>query len=158
MNTILDFIDNSQGLKAQVNEMGRVSILQEADSKVFTFQIHEISEVLNRKDSDARPFVQINFQDARKVLLTENLIGFKPRETLGLDMSRIPRVVTTPDLVSVYEAIEDSMGSEAHDHEVEILKKVFLAILNGGESVGFDLSFEKKWLTRLLASRAKASA
>ena len=35
-------------------------------------------------------------------------MGFKPVEIVGLDMSRIPKVVTTPDLVSVFEAIEDA--------------------------------------------------
>ena len=66
----------------------------------------------------------MNFQNSYKVLLTDNLIGFKPQETLGLDMTRIPKVVTTPDLFSVYEAIEESLGSDTQDHEVEILKKV----------------------------------
>lgn len=155
---ILTYIDNTKGLRAQISEVGRVSILQESDGKVFSFDTLEILEVLNRRDSENRPFVQINFQNSNKVLITENLIGFKPQETLGLDMSRIPKVVTTPDLVSVYEAIEESLGSENLEHEVEILKKVFLAILNGGEKAGFNLKFERNWLGRLLVSRAKASA
>ncbi|MBK7960474.1 MAG: hypothetical protein IPK04_04210 [Bdellovibrionales bacterium] len=158
VDVILNFVDQSGGLRVQVSAVGRVSILQEADGKVFSFESDDISEVLTRSDSDNRPFVQINFQNTKKVLLTETLVGFKPKEILGLDMSRIPKVVTTPDLVSVYEAIEESLGSESSNHEVEILKKVYLAILDGGDSVGFDLRFEKKWLTRLLASRTTASA
>lgn len=158
LDGVLSYIDKTQGLRAQVSEVGRVSILQDSDGKIFTFESRDLIEVLNRQDSDNRPFMQLNFQNNQKVLLTENLIGFKPQETLGLDMGRIPKVVTTPDLVSVYEAIEESLGSESLENEVEILKKVFLAILNGGERVGFDLRFERKWLGRLLASRAKASA
>ena len=86
-------------------------------------------------------------------------MGFKPLETSGLDMGKIPKVVTTPDLISVFEAIEDSMSSDATpDHEVEILKKVFLAILQGGELAGFNLEFERRWMTRLVPSKIRASA
>lgn len=155
---ILSFIDKSKGLRIKISDVSRLSIIQETDDKIFTFDSHDIIEVLHRKDAENNPFVQLNFQSSHKVLLTDNLIGFKPQETLGLDMNRIPKVVTTPDLFSVYEAIEESLGSDTQDHEVEILKKVFLAILNGGERIGFDLSFERKWLGRLLASRTKASA
>jgi hypothetical protein len=138
--------------------MGKISITQESDGKIFRFDSLDLVEVLKRADSDRKPFVQINFHGSKKVLLTETLVGFKPKETLGLDMTRIPKVVTTPDLVSVYDAIEESLASEVHDHEVEILKKVYMAILDGGHLVGFDLGIEKDWLARLLASRAKASA
>lgn len=158
VDLILGFVDQSSGLRVQVSSVGKVSILQEADGKIFSFDCSEIAEVLTRSDSDKRPFVQINFNNSKKVLLTEALVGFKPKEILGLDMARIPKVVTTPDLISVYEAIEESLGSESPNHEVEILKKVYLAILDGGNSVGFDLQSERKWLSRLIASRASASA
>jgi hypothetical protein len=86
-------------------------------------------------------------------------VGFKPTETFGLDMAKIPKVVTTPDLMSVFEAIEESMSSDIqNEHELEILKKVYQSILQGGELAGFDLKFERNWLSRLLASRIKASA
>jgi hypothetical protein len=68
-------------------------------------------------------------------------------------------VVTTPDLVSVFEAIEESLGADnGADQETEILKKVYLAIVTGGEKVGFDLEVERQWLNRLLASKFRASA
>lgn len=134
LDHILNFVDSSKGLRAKMNETGRVQIRQDLDGKLFTFNSLDVSEVLHRADSEGKPFIQVNFKNGSKVLLTETLVGFKPIETLGLDMGRIPKVVTTPDLVSVYEAIEESMGADGgQDTEVEILKKVFLAIISGGE-------------------------
>ncbi len=159
LDHILNFVDASKGLRAKINESGRVQIYQEADGKVFSFSSQDVSEVLHRADSEGKPFIQVNFHNGTKVLLTETLVGFKPLDTLGLDMSRIPKVVTTPDLVSVFEAIEESLGADGGvEHEVEILKKVFTAIVTGGEKVGFDLTSERTLLNRLLASKFKASA
>ena len=159
LDHILNFVDSSKGLRAQISESGKVQIRQDLDGKLFSFTSQEVSEVLHRADAEGKPFIQVNFKNGAKVLLTETLVGFKPIETLGLDMSRIPKVVTTPDLVSVYEALEESLGADnGLDHEVEILKKVYMAIISGGEKVGFDLENERKWLNRLLASKFKASA
>ena len=91
-------------------------------------------------------------------MLTDNLVGFKPSETWGLDMSRIPKVVTTPDLHSVLDAIEDSLGSDQAESEVEILKKVYYSILTGAEKIGFELPFERRCLERLMATKMRASA
>lgn len=159
LDHILNFVDSSKGLHAKINESGRVQIRQDLDGKLFSFIAQDVSEVLHRADSDGKPFLQVNFKNNMKVLLTDTLIGFKPIETVGLDMTRIPKVVTTPDLVSVFEAIEESLGADTGlEQEVEILKKVYLAIVTGAEKVGFDLGVERKWLNRLLASKLKASA
>lgn len=159
LDHILNFVDSSKGLRAQMGETGKIQIRQDLDGKVFSFSSVDLAEVLHRADAEGKAFIQVNFKNGTKVLLTETLVGFKPMETIGLDMSRIPKVVTTPDLVSVYEAIEESLGSDSGlDHEVEILKKVYLAIVSGGEKVGFDLTLERLWLNRLLASKLKASA
>jgi hypothetical protein len=77
VDLILGFVDQSSGLRVQVSSVGKVSILQEADGKIFSFDCSEIAEVLTRSDSDKRPFVQINFNNSKKVLLTEALVGFK---------------------------------------------------------------------------------
>lgn len=159
LDNILNFVDGSKGLRAKINESGRVQIRQDIDGKVFSFIAQEVQEVLHRADAEGKPFVQVNFKSGSKVLLTDTLVGFKPEEILGLDMSRIPKVVTTPDLVSVFEAIEESLGADSVvDHEIEILKKVYTAIVSGAENVGFDLAVERKWINRLIASRFKASA
>jgi hypothetical protein len=159
LDALMDYVDSSRGLKMQVTESGKFRVRQELDGKVFSFYAEDVSETLQRKDSDGKTFIQINFKNNFKVLFTDTLIGFKPVEIVGLDISRIPKVVTTPDLLSVFEAIEESMGAESGaENEVEILKKVYFSILSGGEQVGFELEGERRWLNRLIASRSKASA
>ncbi len=158
LSNILNFVERTTGLKATFEESGRVEIKQSLDGKSFHFDAEHVTEVLNRMDSDGRPFIQINFKDTHKVLLTDNLVGFKPSETWGLDMTRIPKVVTTPDLRSVLEAIEDSLGSDQAESEVEILKKVYYSILTGAEKIGFALPFERRCLERLMATKIRASA
>ncbi len=158
LDTILNYIDHSHGLRTQGSDSGKIQVHQEVDGKVFSFSISDVTEVISRTDADAKPFIQVNFQSSHKVLFTDTLIGFKPLETHDLDMSRIPKVVTTPDLMSVFEAIEEALSSETVDQEVEILKKVYYAILSGAEKVGFDLSFERAWISRLMASKFRASA
>ena len=159
LEEVLAFVEKSAGLSSEVTESGIVSIEQSVDGKIFRFTSEQLAEVLQRFDADGKQFIQVNFQSGNKVLFTETLVGFKPRETLGLDMTKIPRVVTTPDLVSVFEAIEDSLSSDLNpDSEVEVLKKVFVAILQGGELAGFDLEFERRWLARLVPAKFQASA
>lgn len=158
IDTLLNFVERSQGLRVIQSQVEEVKIVQAVDDKTFTFLAKDIIEILHRHDSDSRLFLQVNFQNSNKVLLTETLVGFKPQQTLGLDMSKLPKVVTTPDLFSVYEAIEEALGSDQIDHETEILKKVYLSIIDGGEKVGFDLKKERRWINRLLGSRLRASA
>lgn len=158
LGTILDYVDRSRGLKATVMDSGKIQVKQEVDGKVFFFNINDVTEVIPRTDSEGKSFIQVNLRNSNKVLFTDALIGFKPVDTLGLDMSRIPKVVTTPDLMSVYEAIEDALSTDTVDHEIEILKKVYFAILTGAEKVGFELTFEKRWISRLMASKFRASA
>ena len=158
LDTILNYIDHSHGLQAHVSGIGKIQVRQDVDGKLFNFSMSDVTEVLLRADSDAKSFIQVNFRSSNKVLFTDTLIGFKPAEALGLDMSRIPKVVTTPDLMSVFEAIEEALSSETVDNEVEILKKVYYSILTGAERVGFDLGFEKAWISRLMASTFRASA
>jgi hypothetical protein len=134
-----------------------LEIHQSTDGKSIAFPIADLEEVISRIDSDGHAFLQVNFLSGKKILLTENLIGFKPVPSRGLDLSKLPKVVTTPDLLSVVEAIEDSMSSApTQTDEVEVLKRVFDSVLRGAEAVGFDLTPERLWLQNL--GRSKASA
>ena len=159
LEEIVRYVEKSSGLSCSVESGTSVQVSQSIDGKIFKFTMEQLAEVLERSDVDGKPFIQINFTTGYKVLFTDTLVGFKPRETYGLDMSKIPRVVTTPDLLSVLNAIEDGMSSEnIADFEIEVLKRVYFSIIQGGESAGFDLTDEKKWLTRILPSQMKASA
>ena len=160
LEEIVRYVENSSGLTVTKLETEQVCIHQQIDGKNFQFSVPQLAEVLERSDADGKPFIQVNFTTGFKVLFTDTLVGFKPRETMGLDMSKIPRVVTTPDLVSVLTAIEDGMTSNKNvaDFEIDVLKRVYSSIIQGGEQAGFDLSDEKNWLTRIVPSKMKASA
>jgi hypothetical protein len=154
VDEILAYIEKSSGLKCKDDGQGKLVLVQNIDNKIYKLSKSEISEVMIREDVEGRKFLQVNYHSGLKVLITDTLVGFKPAEIAGLDMGRIPKVVTTPDLLSVFEAIEEGVGV---DPEIETLKKVFFSILLGAESVGFELSNEKKWITRLIASKHKVS-
>lgn len=154
---IREFVDKSSGLASRLDDV-ILEIFQRADGKTMAFDVSDLDEVIARVDADGKGFLQVNFLDGKKILLTDNLIGFKPLPSIGLDMSKLPKVVTTPDLISVVDAIEDSMltGTGAAE-ETDILKKVFDSVLRGAEAVGFDLTSERVWLHNLGRS-GRASA
>lgn len=146
LTQIHSFVEKSTGLTSRLDEL-LVQIFQRADGKTMIVDVSEVDEVISRVDSDGKSFLQINFVSGKKILLTDNLVGFKPLPSLGLDMSKLPKVVTTPDLLSVVDAIEESMLMPATSNdEVDILKKVFDSVLRGAEAVGFDLTPERIWL------------
>ncbi len=122
-------------------------LVQSADGKSLKIKPQAIEAVLQRDDSEGNPFLQVNFLGGHKVLLTKHLIGFKPSEGYGLDEARLPKVVTTPDLLSIIDVIADP--DDFDQTEFDILRKVYLSILDGGEAVGFDLSRERQWLSQL---------
>ena len=156
---ITDFVSRSSGLKSSLVEReAHMRIFQRADGKAIAFALAELDEVIQRVDSEGHSFLQVNFQSGKKILLTQNLIGFKPAASRGLDLSKLPKVVTTPDLLSVVEAIEDSLSSStAQPEELDVLKKVFDSVLRGAEAVGFDTTSERVWLQSVGRS-VKASA
>lgn len=160
MIQIREFVAKSSGLRSRSNnnDEQNIQIQQNADGKGITFALAELEEVIQRIDSDGQMFLQVNFADGKKILLTQNLIGFKPMPSRGLDLTKLPKVVTTPDLLSVVEAIEDSISATpSQPEELEVLKKVFDSVLRGAEAVGFDTTSERIWLQGL-ARKNKASA
>jgi hypothetical protein len=160
IDSIQKYIDTSSNLKINWSNDSDFEIFQSVDSRQMKLNIMEIEEVLPRSDHEGEPFLQINLSFDRKILITRNLIGFKPINITGLDMNRLPKVVTTADLISVIETIEDLMTSDQHTAmiEIDILKKVYHAILSGGEKVGFSLDQEKQWLSYSFNPFHKASA
>lgn len=156
---ITDFIVQTSGLELRSESNQELVIYQKIDSKTIRFPVSTVEEVLTRIDADGKNFLQVNFLDGRKILLTEKLIGFKPIEIKGLDLKKLPKVVTTPDLVSVVEALEESLsGSDPRDEEVEVLRRVFEAVLAGAKAVGFEIEAEKAWVNCLPAFRRRPSA
>lgn len=146
---VLDYIKTTTGLTVEFST-GVVVVKQKVDSHQVVFESEEIVEVLSRIDNDNKPFLQVNFRGDRKILVTDNLIGFKPVPVYGLDISKLPKVVTTPDITNVATAIEESLNDDrANFEEVDLLKKVYSSIVMGGEQVGFNLDEEKNWVKRI---------
>jgi hypothetical protein len=151
-------VEKSSGLSSKVSDEVMIQIFQRADGKTLSFAVAELEEVIPRTDSEGQDFLQVNFLSGKKILITENLVGFKPAPSLGLDMTKLPKVVTTPDLMSVVDAIEDTLSAETgQTEEVDVLKKVFDSVLRGAEAVGFDLTPERIWLQNIGKS-TRASA
>ena len=156
---IINYVNECSGLILQNTDNTEVKIFQKADGKSLVFQYEEVDEVISRTDGEGNPFLQVNFHSGKKILLTESLVGFKPAINPGLNMTKLPSVVTTPDLLSVVEAIEETLSSGfTKMEEIEILRKVFGSVLEGGEAVGFDLTSEKLWLSRISHIKGKHSA
>ena len=159
MTEIVSFVERATGLKLVKESGSAVRIVQKADGKSVAFAPVDIEDVLFRSDTEAQEFLQINFSSGKKILVTRALIGFKPLALQGLDNAKLPRVVTTPDVLSVFEAIQDALhADDADEREVVLLKKVFEAVLAGGESVVFDLGVERSWLARIPNTLSRTAA
>ena len=130
-----------------------VTITQENDKKSILFFIPDIKEVLEREDNNHDDFLQINFKNGKKILLTKEFVGFAPAVCGGLDVSKLPKVVTTFDLLSVIEAIESSLyGKDLYEENLSEVRFFFESIACGAESIGFNLTGERLWVEKLISN------
>lgn len=130
-----------------------IRILQNSDKKNISFKTSEIQEVLKREDVKKESFLQINFKNGKKILLTKKFVGFSPANCGGLDIDKLPKVVTTSDLLNVIEAIEGSLyGKEPYEENLSEVKLFFESIACGAESIGFNLIGERLWVERLISN------
>jgi hypothetical protein len=160
INDVINYLETQTHFIFKYNETS-LELTQKEDMKKIVIQFDQIEKVLTRQDVDDSKFLQINFNGGTKILVTKSLIGFKPNQLVGFDLTKIPRVVTTIDLQSVAKAIEDLFDSEETFEtktEIEILKKVYLSILYGAENIGFKMQAEKSWLTSILLNHSAAVA
>lgn len=160
INDVVNYLESQTHFVFKFDEK-ILELTQKEDLKKITIDFEQIEKVLIRQDVDGSNFLQINFSHGTKILITKTLVGFKPNQLVGFDLTRIPRVVTTIDLVSVSKAIEDLFDSEETSEskaEIEILKKVYQSILYGAEGIGFKMQAEKIWLTAILLNQEAMSA
>ena len=130
------------------------SILQNYDKKSLLISTENVEKVLERVDPNGEMFLQINFKDGKKVILTEEFIGFAPGVCVGLFSKKLPKVVTTADLLNVIDAIEGSVyGTEQYQESLSDVKLFFEAIASGAESIGFDLTGERLWVEKIIPSQ-----
>ena len=151
---LIKYATQAQGLELNL-ETDAFEITQTVDRKGIRFYFTQLDDVLVRDDTSDKPFLQLNFTNGDKVIITDELIGFKPYPIQGFDINKLPKVVTTSDLVSVFEAAEEAHTSGRPD-EVVVLRQVFQSILLGGEQVGFNLKNEKNWFAQLISKSASA--
>lgn len=156
---IIDFVNASKGLRMiNTGLTDYMGIEQKSDSRTLRFNIFDLDEVILRSDDENKTFLQVNFLSGKKILLTEQLIGFRPMALFGLDMDKLPKVVTTPDIISIFEAIQETLQSGDDNDDLETLRKVYDAVLCGGESIGLDLTNERKIFSRIPTQHLKVSA
>ncbi len=148
LKTLCEYLKSASGLEVLHSDIEKVVIRQKIDGKSLSLEIAKIERIILRSDADG--ILQVNLADNKKLLVTNNLIGFKPAPLAQLDLSKIPKVVTTQDLNSVFEAIGEALYlGENPDDEMQLLKRIFDSVIAGGENIGFDLTKEKSWLGRL---------
>lgn len=160
MNDIINFLETTRSVQFTYDSM-YLTMVQNEDFKSMTIRFADVEKVLLRTDFDGSQFIQINFVNRTKILVTKNLVGFKPLELMGFDTAKIPKVVTTLDLKSVHKAIEDLTDADETYQtatELEVLKKVYQSIMLGAEQVGFDMKVEKQWFSAFLLNPLAATA
>ena len=138
---------------------GKIHIRQKKDQKTISFGEEEIESILRRQDMRGEEFLQVNFINGKKILLTKEFIGFSPAICEGLEASQLPKVVTTVDLFSVIEAIEGTLyGKDRYRENIYDVKNFFEAIACGAEAIGFNLTGERLWVEKLVSSRQAVSS
>lgn len=160
INDVINYLETNTQFIFKFTEE-KLELTQKEDLKKIVIDFEHIEKVLTRQDVDDSKFLQVNFTNGTKILITKSLVGFKPNQLVGFDLTKIPRVVTTIDLQSVSKAIEDLFDSEdtyETQTEIEILKKVYQSILYGAENVGFKMQAEKTWLTSVVLNHSAAVA
>lgn len=155
---IQDYAIKTAGLKVRPLDGNTLEIRQVYDQKSMVLDLSLVKDVLERSDTDGKQFLQVNFQDGKKILVTDAFIGFKPVITPERSSEKLPKVVTTSDLISVIEAIEDiSSGTVKNVKEdLDSFRKIYHSIIEGAEQIGFNCENEKNWFCGV--ARLKASA
>ncbi len=150
-SVIEDFLSSPKNLSLlAVDEDEKITLLQSHDNKTLSFYESDVDRVLRRKDVGGEVFLQVNFTNGKKILLTDEFIGFSPAVCSNMDIKRLPKVVTTVDLLSVIEALESSLyGTDYYQESLHDVKLFFEAIASGAEAIGFSLTGERLWVAKL---------
>lgn len=151
LEQIFKYVDGSKSLNfVEIDLADYFVIEQKVDKRRITVSKFDVEEVLSRTDEEGQEFLQVNFVSGKKILLTEKLVGFRPLTMFGLDMDKLPKVVTTPDIMNIFDAIQESLCHEDNSwEELEVLRKVYDSVVCGGESVGFNLEEERALFSRI---------
>ena len=151
LEQIFNYVTETESLSFVESDLSDYFVIEQTvDQRRITLNKFDVEEVLSRTDEDGQEFLQVNFVSGKKILLTKKLVGFRPLTMFGLDMEKLPKVVTTPDIMNIFDAIQESLCHEDNSwEELEVLRKVYDSVVCGGESVGFDLSHERELFSRI---------
>ena len=160
LEQIFKYVDSTESLGFIESDLADYFIIeQKIDQRQITVNKFDVEEVLSRIDEDGNEFLQVNFVSGKKILLTKKLVGFRPLTMFGLDMEKLPKVVTTPDIVNIFDAIQETLCHEDNSwEELEVLRKVYDSVVCGGESVGFNLEQERALFSRIPTQNLRTSA
>ncbi|MBC6415163.1 MAG: hypothetical protein GDA46_02070 [Bdellovibrionales bacterium] len=153
---IESFLSSSKKLVLIKNkkENNQIEILQSHDRKSIFFIAKDIEKVLKREDEKGESFLQVNFKSGKKIILTEEFIGFPPSSCVGLSPHRLPKVVTTADLLSVIDAIESFFyGKDEYQESLHDVQLFFESIASGAEAIGFNLIGERLWVEKMIPNK-----
>lgn len=155
---ISDYVRSAKGLDLHGLNGEKIDILQKEDTRVLSVVFENIKEVLFRYNEEYKNFLQINFKNGKKVLLTDRLIGFPPKSSLDAEGIKLPQVVSTLDMLSFFDMTEEYLQSESCSvSELVALKRVCDLILESAMDVGFDVSSDRTWFHQISYSLNKAS-
>ena len=151
LEQIFKYVDGTESLSFIESNLSDYFIIeQKLDNRRITLNKFDVEDVLVRTDEDGQEFLQVNFVSGKKILLTQKLVGFRPLTMFGLDMDKLPKVVTTPDIMNIFDAIQESLcNDDSASDELEVLRKVYDSVVCGGESVGFNLDEERQLFSRI---------
>jgi hypothetical protein len=160
LEQIFKYVDKTENLSFVESGLSDYFVIeQKIDQRRITVNKFDVEEVLSRTDEEGQEFLQVNFVSGKKILLTQKLVGFRPLTMFGLDMDKLPKVVTTPDIMNIFDAIQESLCHEENsDEELEVLRKVYDSVVCGGESVGFNLEEERRLFARIPTQILRTSA
>lgn len=140
-NILLQFIKNAKGLRVKQQGQNFITIEQLEDKsflKVFFYQIRHVSQ---SPESNKDSYIQINFTNNTKCILTDNLIGFAPIKSFLLDKNALPEVVSSMDLLNIIEAFESNLRNSGEPEDFLFLNQVYHSVLNGGKHIGIEWNF-----------------
>lgn len=140
-STLLNFIKKASGLKIKQQDKYFIIIEQLEDKSCLKVFFHNISYISFAKDDTGGQYIQIDFLNKTKCILTDSLIGFSPVKSLLLNKNALPEVVSSIDLLNIIEAFEANLRNSGEAEEFLFLNQVYHAVLNGGKQIGIEWDF-----------------
>ncbi|MBE8221821.1 MAG: hypothetical protein HAW60_03740 [Bdellovibrionales bacterium] len=140
-NILLNFVSKADGLNIKQQTSDYVIIEQNEDRSFLKVFFNNISCITFSKKEQGECYIQLNFINNTKCILTNGLIGFAPIKSILLDKNSLPEIVSSIDLLNIIEAFEDSLRNSGESEDFLFLSQVYHSVLNGGKNIGIEWNF-----------------